>query len=294
MPRGTPSPAASAATTRPRTQRLESSKRSRPRRARSRRLGPVAARGQRARLAARRARRAHRRAELHRRLVEVRRASRRRDERRPQPREEAPRVGVQRHLLAPERERADRGGGVRADARQLLQARRPAVARHHPRRLPQAHGAAVVAEPHPLAQHVLQRRRRQRVGGGPARQPRLVARDHPRDLRLLEHDLRDEDRVGVAGAPPRQVAALALVPAQQPRGPIGGHGGEVQRTVRRGGRAVLSNLLGRSWVQGASWSRARSPQRPPRRRRDARPRGAGGARRPRAGPRRARTGPGTR
>ena len=252
MPCGTPSPAASAATTRPRTHRLESSKRSRARARGAGGSGPSQPVAQRARVAARRARRAHRRAELHRRLVEVRRAPGRRDERRPQPREEAPRVGVQRDLLAAEGERADRGGGVRADARQLLQARRPPVARHHPRRLPQAHRAAVVAQADPLAQHVLQRRRRQCFGGGPARQPRLVARNHPRDLGLLQHDLRDEDRVGVAGAPPRQVAALALVPAQQPRGPIGRHGGEVQRTVRRGARTVLSNLLGRSWAQGSS------------------------------------------
>ena len=94
--------------------------------------------------------------------------------------------------------------------------------------------------------------RRQRLDGRPAREPRLVARDHAGHLGLLEHDLRDEDRVGVAGAPPRQVAALARVPAQQQRGAIGGHRGEVQRTVRRAARprccskaqVSLSSLLG--------------------------------------------------
>jgi hypothetical protein len=208
--------------------------------ARSRQLRTVAARPQRARSAARRPRRAHRRAELHRRLVELRRAPRRRGERCPQPREQAPRVGVQRHLLAPERERAERRRGVGPDARQVLRARRPPVARDDPRRLPQAQRAAVVAEPDPLAQHVLQRRRRKGVRGRPARQPRLVAREHPGDLRLLEHDLRDEDRVGIAGAPPRQVATLALIPAQEPRGPIGRHRGEVQRTAAVGTLSAIS------------------------------------------------------
>ncbi len=40
------------------------------------------------------------------------------------------------------------------------------------------------------------------------------ALEHARDLRLLGHDLRDEDRVGIARAPPRQVAAVGVVPGE--------------------------------------------------------------------------------
>ncbi len=43
----------------------------------------------------------------------------------------------------------------------------------------------------------------------------LVALDHDGDARLLQHDLRDPDRIGVAAAPPGQVAPVGVVPAQQ-------------------------------------------------------------------------------
>src|SRR3990167_6627131 len=43
-----------------------------------------------------------------------------------------------------------------------------------------------------------------------------VLRDHALHLRLLEHDLRDEDVVGIVGVPPRQVTAVPAVPAEQP------------------------------------------------------------------------------
>ena len=43
-----------------------------------------------------------------------------------------------------------------------------------------------------------------------------VLRQHAIDLRLLQHDLGDEDVVRVVGLAPRQIAAVAAVPRQQP------------------------------------------------------------------------------
>ena len=45
----------------------------------------------------------------------------------------------------------------------------------------------------------------------------MVLGHDPLHLRLLEHDLRDEDVVRVGGAAPRQVAPMATVPAEQAR-----------------------------------------------------------------------------
>ena len=92
----------------------------------------------------------------------------------------------------------------------------PAVVGHHGRRRPvQVQRPPVVAQPRPQADH----RRRSRRGAGRRRgeggQEALVVRHDAVDLGLLQHDLGDEDRPGVTGVPPGQVAPVLLAPLQQ-------------------------------------------------------------------------------
>src|SRR5205807_1888374 len=47
----------------------------------------------------------------------------------------------------------------------------------------------------------------------PALEPSLVTGDDACDLRLLEHDLRHEDRVGIPRRPPRELATARREPA---------------------------------------------------------------------------------
>jgi hypothetical protein len=84
-----------------------------------------------------------------------------------------------------------------------------------PRNAVEMHRADVVAEGVPGLLHVAD------VGGGQRLERRVAAeelvvlRDHAVDLRLLEHDLRHEDVVGIAGPAPRQVALVPRVPAEE-------------------------------------------------------------------------------
>ena len=77
--------------------------------------------------------------------------------------------------------------------------------------------APVVAEPLPLADHVAERSGGELLGGGPALEPGQVARHDARDLRLLEHHFRDEDRVRIASPPPGQVACVLVEPGEERR-----------------------------------------------------------------------------
>ena len=229
--------------------------------------GP-ARRGQRAGRAGRLARHAHRRAELHQALVEVAgrgagRACRHHRRRRvPHPAAAARGLDVvvdrehpghdpgdvavdQRRRLA-ERDRRDRAGGVGADARHLAQAGGVAgQAAAEPRdhlggAAVQVAGARVVAEPGPRREDVVEGRRRQVGDRREPGHPPLPVRDDGRDPGLLQHDLADPDRVGIAGPPPRQVAARAPVVGDDPGGDVGGVG-----RGRRGGHRASTNR--RSW-----------------------------------------------
>ena len=96
--------------------------------------------------------------------------------------------------------------------------------------------ARVVAEAGPQMQHVVDRRVGQRAYVGEALHEALVVRNDGRDLRLLQHDLRDPDAVGRAVVlPGKIVAALARVPVQQRRGnvraPAGCSGHEIAGTI---------------------------------------------------------------
>ena len=117
----------------------------------------------------------------------------------------------QRGALA-ERDRGDRARGVRADPGHLAELgrarwQRAAVARADlAGARVQVARARVVAEPGPRGEHVVERRLGERRHGREPGHPALPVRDHRRDPGLLQHDLADPDRVGVAGPPPRQIA----------------------------------------------------------------------------------------
>ena len=118
-------------------------------------------------------------------------------------------VHVDRQDLFVEREAANGGGRVGADTGQLDQMVGPTFSRDFPCCTMKVQRTPVVAEPLPLTDHIRRRGGRKRLDGRPALEPGQVARDHPLDLRLLEHDLRDEDRVGITGSTPGKVAAMA-------------------------------------------------------------------------------------
>ena len=65
-----------------------------------------------------------------------------------------------------------------------------------------ARAPPVVAEPLPFTDHLACRGGGERVDRRPALEPALPARHDALHLRLLRHDLADEDRVRVAGPPP--------------------------------------------------------------------------------------------
>ena len=72
--------------------------------------------------------------------------------------------------------------------------------------------ASVVAEALPRAKHLIFRSARQGGEIGKRAQPLVIIRDDGGDLRLLEHELGDEDCVRVARAAPREITAVATMP----------------------------------------------------------------------------------
>jgi hypothetical protein len=101
----------------------------------------------------------------------------------------SPDVGVHRQHGLLECEAADGIGGVAPDAGKHSEIVRPAELVDDRRRPVEAHRAPVVTEALPGADHLAERRRRERPGCRPALQPSQVAWNHAVDLRLLEHHL---------------------------------------------------------------------------------------------------------
>jgi len=87
--------------------------------------------------------------------------------------------------------------------------------------------AGVVPEPRPQVQHLIEPGVGERADVREARHEALVVRDDGRDLRLLQHDLRDPHPVGAALELPGQVVAPGLgMPVEQrgcERGVLAGH-----------------------------------------------------------------------
>ena len=147
-------------------------------------------------------------------------------------------VRVENRGALPKRKAADGAGGVGADAlereqrrfilRQLSAVLRDRFARD---RL-QAPGADVVAERIPRRRHFVFRRVREHFHRRILVEPFGVLRQDAIDLRLLQHDFRDEDVIRVGGLAPRQIAAVAAIPRQQPLTEAAAIGGGRQRQRR--------------------------------------------------------------
>ena len=234
-----------------------------------------AAASERARRARRRARRAHERAELHESLGRVagpaagkeraeslgRVAIARATPIPAQARRDAPDVAVDGQLRHVEREGRHGRRRVGPDARQAPQLRdtpghAAAVLQHaHLGGAPQPARPPVVAEPLPHPENLALRRGGQRGEVREAPHPAREVGDHGVHARLLQHDLGDQHRVGVAaragpgaarGRPtPRQLAGVSLEVGQQGvahtvslpsrgRGPGLSPGAARRRRARRG------------------------------------------------------------
>jgi hypothetical protein len=75
--------------------------------------------------------------------------------------------------------------------------------------------ASVITEPLPCPKYLIFRSARQCTEIGKPAQPFVVIRDDGGDLRLLEHELGNEDCVRVARAAPRELAAVTTMPAEK-------------------------------------------------------------------------------
>ena len=141
------------------------------------------------------------------------------------PRDDALDIAVDRRCRRIERDGRDGGRGIGADAGQIakvLFACRDLTA------VPldygagagvQIAGAGVIAETGPGLEHLFERCRRQRPDIGPARQKARVIGPDRLDCGLLQHDFGQPDAIRLGALarrrPPRQPAAMAVVPGQQ-------------------------------------------------------------------------------
>ena len=123
------------------------------------------------------------------------------------------------------RERRHGAGGVFADTWQLAQprgigrerlVRRGASVRDVTGEAVEVAGARVVAEALPCFADLTRPRAREVGEGREALEEAIVVAEDARDLRLLEHQLRDEDAIRVARLTPGQIAAMRSVPGPQP------------------------------------------------------------------------------
>jgi len=76
-------------------------------------------------------------------------------------------------------------------------------------------GTRVIAKSLPGVKDVVLRSARERGEVWEAPQPLIIIRAHGSDCCLLEHELGDEDRVGIAGAAPGEIAAVMAIPMLQ-------------------------------------------------------------------------------
>jgi hypothetical protein len=79
----------------------------------------------------------------------------------------------------------------------------------------QVAGARVVTEPLPRVQDFRFRGRGQAAEIRKAIQPSIIVRNDGRDLRLLQHHFRNQNRVGITRATPGEVAALPAIPGEK-------------------------------------------------------------------------------
>ena len=80
---------------------------------------------------------------------------------------------------------------------------------------PKISGAGVVAQPLPGVKNVTLGSPSQHGEIGKSLEPLIITRHRGRDLRLLEHEFGNEDRVGIARPAPGKIAAVAAIPAHE-------------------------------------------------------------------------------
>jgi hypothetical protein len=124
-------------------------------------------------------------------------------------------VRVHRQDFPAERKVLDCRRGVGPNAGKLPQIFGPALSSDLLRGAMQIQAAAVVAEPLPGPDDLRRTSGRQCYHRRPPLQPGEVTRDHALDLRLLQHHLRDKDRVRISRPPPGEVASAFREPGKQ-------------------------------------------------------------------------------
>ena len=103
-------------------------------------------------------------------------------------------------------------------------------------------GAAIIPHPLPESEQTGERRLGKGLKIGKRGKEFAVFPDHPFDLRLLEHDLGDQDPVGIFCLPPGKIASVRAVvivyglPKRSDRG--GRKGFHGMGTVRKSGSSV--------------------------------------------------------
>jgi len=80
---------------------------------------------------------------------------------------------------------------------------------------PEIAGARVVTEPLPGVKNVMFRGGGERGKIREPDEPFIIIREDGRDLGLLEHELGDENRVGIGGAAPGKIAAAFAIPGKE-------------------------------------------------------------------------------
>ena len=146
-----------------------------------------------------------------------------------QSRKHARHIAIDDGLRLVEREAGDGSGGVGADAGQgfdflgIVGENAAEFVRDDEREFLQIFCAAIVAEPLPCLQHLRLAGGGERLEIGEALHPSRVvaALEHGGDLRLLEHDFGDENRIRIGGAAPRVVASVCPKPAGELFGKCG-------------------------------------------------------------------------
>lgn len=135
--------------------------------------------------------------------------------------EDAVHVRVDRRCVPLEGKRGHRAGGVGADTRQGTEGVDTVgecatlLADDVTCQAVQVGGPAIVSEASPRLPDRSRPRLGQGLEGGEARKEVMPVSFDPGDLRLLEHDLGDEDPVGIARPTPWQVTAVAAEPLQE-------------------------------------------------------------------------------
>lgn len=185
------------------------------------------------------------------------------------PPEDASHVGIHHRCRPLVGERRHRSGGVATHARQGLQLLgirgndAVVLCDHGPGEPVEICGTPVVPQPLPGFANRARSSRRKRLDGRIPRQKGVVVLLDADDLRLLQHELRHRDVVGIAGAAPGQIAAVAVKPAEQSAAELGcvaeGTRGRLRRHVAP--RYSLLRGAGRGARSSAVTTQAAAPGR---------------------------------